>query len=182
MRISGQVWLSVLALGAAFGLTSASVGAPAAPPTLCLTGEEPVLSCGVAGGKVLSLCARGEALQYRFGRKGAPEMVWPTQMQPAAGRFFLSTTTYAGGGEERIRFSAGGFDYVVFSRMIAGEWNADGTRGKFFDEGVVVLKGGKVVGKKLCVTEPQMTAFPKMYDRLQREETEPLDITCCGEK
>lgn len=182
MRIVGKVWLSALALAAAFGLTTASVGAPPSASTLCRAGEEPVLACGVAGGKILSLCASGERLQYRFGRKGVPEMVWPARPEPANGRFYLSTTMYAGGGEERIRFSSSGFDYVVFQRDIAGDWNKDGTRGHFQDEGVVVLRAGKVVGKKLCVGAVANDAFPKMYDRLEREETEPLDIPCCGEK
>lgn len=181
MRISGQVWLSAVIGAALLGLTTAA-SAPPAAPSLCVAGEEPVLACAVAGGKVMSLCARGDQLQYRFGKAGAVEMTWPEQPGPAKGRFRLSTTTYSGGGEERIRFSSGGFDYVVFQRDIAGEWNPDGTRGHFQDEGVVVLKGGRIVGRKLCVGAIANDAFPKMYDRLEREETEPLDLPCCGEK
>lgn len=176
--------VSLLAVGAARG------PAPASPPSLCLAGEQPVLSCGV-GGKVLSLCASGPLtaagatqarMQYRFGRPGRVEMAWPTRPESPRGRFFLGTTMYSGGGEERIRFSNAGYDYVVFQRTIAGEWDDEGHRAHHDDEGVVVLKAGKVVGKRICTTPAANDGFPKMYDLLEREETEPLDIPCCGRK
>ena len=181
MRISGKVWLSAVIGAALLGPTTAG-GAPPVAESLCVAGEEPVLACAVTGGKVMSLCARGDQLQYRFGKAGAVEMTWPEKPGPAKGRFSLSTTMFSGGGEERIRFSSGGFDYVVFQRDIAGDWNPDGTRGHFQDEGVVVLKDGRIVAKKLCVGAVANDAFPKMYDLLGHKEAEPLDLPCCGEK
>lgn len=182
MRISGGVWLSAVIAAAATGTATMAGDAPAASPRLCAAGEEAVLACGVDGGKVLSLCARDGLLQYRFGKAGAPEMVWPDRPAPAKGRFFLSTTAFAGGGEERIRFSNGGYDYVVFQRDVALDWNPDGTRDRHQDEGVVVLKAGKVVGRRICARGLINDGFPKMYDLLEREETEPLDIPCCAGK
>jgi hypothetical protein len=189
MPINGRVWLAILAATTLAGAGSASRSAPPAAPSLCVAGETPVLSCGVKGGKILSLCASGRLdtaaatrLQYRFGRRGAPELVWPTGPEAPAGRFRLAATPYAGGGEERIRFSIGAFDYVVFQRTIAGDWNPDGTRDHFQDEGVAVLRAGKVVGRQTCTTAVANEGFPKMYDLLEREETEPLDIPCCGKK
>ena len=176
--------VSLLAVGAA------RPPAPATPPSLCQAGEQSVLSCGV-GGKVLSLCATGPLtaagaaqarMQYRFGRPGKVEMAWPARPESPRGRFFLGTTMYSGGGEERIRFSNEGYDYVVFQRTIAGEWDDEGHRAHFQDEGVVVLKGGRAVGKRICTTAAANDGFPKMYDLLKREETEPLDIPCCGRR
>ncbi len=155
----------------------------------CAAGEEPVLSCPVEGGKVLSLCATGAGgpaaslrLQYRFGKPGRPELVYPDRPASAKGRFFLSTTPFSGGGEERIRFRSGAYDYLVFQRDIAGGWNEDGTRDHYQDEGVAVEKDGKVVGLRLCVGPTENSGFPKMYDRLEREERDQIDATCCGEK
>lgn len=182
MRINGQVWLSVVIAVAATGLGGRAGSAPAATPSLCTSGETAVLACGVGSGKIVSLCARDGKLQYRFGKAGAHEMTWPAQPETPRGLFFLSTTTYSGGGEERIRFSNGGYDYIVFQRTIALNWNPDGTREHFQDEGVAVLKDGKIVGKKICVLGLANDGFPKMYDLLEREETEPLDIPCCARK
>lgn len=164
-------------------LALAATPATATAATLCVAGEQPVLSCVVEGGKILSLCAVGAdgaadqlRLQYRFGRPGAPELVHPDRMAAAKGRFFLSTTPFSGGGEERIRFRSGAYDYTVFQRTLAGAWNDDGTRDHYQDEGVVVEKDGKVVGKRLCQGDLDNTAYPKMYDRLEREERDQIDV------
>ncbi|MDP1736252.1 MAG: hypothetical protein Q8L23_02295 [Caulobacter sp.] len=183
-----------LALAAVSLLAVAATSVPpvqaASTPNLCAPGEQPVLSCGV-GGKVLSLCASGSLtaegagsvkMQYRFGRKGAVEMAWPVRPEHPRGLFFLSTTMFSGGGEERIRFSNGGYDYVVFQRTIAGSRDEDGVRGSYQDEGVAVLKAGKVVGRHICTTPAVNDGYPKMYDVLEREDGEALDIPCCGEK
>ncbi len=182
----------VLAVAAmlAVGASPVSPVQAASTPSLCAPGQTPVLSCGI-GGKVLSLCASGTLtteraasvkMQYRFGRKGAVEMAWPVRPEHPRGLFFLSTTMFSGGGEERIRFSNGGYDYVVFQRTIAGSRDEDGARGYYTDEGVAVLKGGRVVGKHICTTAAANDGYPKMYDILEREDGEPLDIPCCGEK
>lgn len=149
----------------------------------CKPGEEAVLSCPVGGGKVLSLCATGAngpadglKMQYRFGKPGAVELSYPDRMAPAKGRFFLSTTPFSGGGEERIRFRSGSYDYVVFQRTLAGAWNDDGTRDHYQDEGVAVERDGKVVGKQICAGGLENDGFPKMYDRLEREERDQIDL------
>ncbi|ATQ42319.1 hypothetical protein [Caulobacter mirabilis] len=168
----------------ALALMGLAVAGPAGAGAvgLCSPGEEPVLSCPVEGGKVLSLCATGAGgpaaglkLQYRFGRPGKPELVYPDRPASAKGRFFLSTTPFSGGGEERVRFRSGPYDYLVFQRDIAGAWNEDGTRDHYQDEGVAVEKDGKVVGVRLCLGPTENSGFPKMYDRLEREARDPID-------
>ncbi len=182
MRIVRTVWLLALAMVATFGLASASMGEPRAMPSLCLAGEEPVLSCSVRGGKILSLCARGESLQYRFGRRGSLELAWPEQPAPAKGRFFFSVTGYAGGFEERIRFSNQGYDYVLFNCVIAGRWFSDGTRKRFEDAGVVIHRGGWFVGKQLCRSGWD-SRRSSLKDQLSEEAFDhDLDTPCCGDR
>lgn len=185
-----RVWATAAVGAALVGLSGGTSGQAAGGAGLCLAGETPVLSCTV-GKRVLSLCGTGitgavpspsATLQYRFGRKGAVEMRYPSSPTPPGDLFRLSTTMFAGGGEERIRFSSGAYDYLVFQRDIAGEWNEDGTRDHFQDEGVVVERAGKVLAVHTCTGDLVNGGYPKMYDLLQREERGALDIPCCGDE
>lgn len=183
--MSARVWLSAAIIAASFGLSTVSRGAGPAVPSLCVAGEQPVLTCGVGKGRIASLCATGTLtaagaatvkMQYRFGRKGAVEMAWPARPADPRGLFVLSATGYSGGGTERIRFSNGGYDYFVFQRTLAGDRDSEGHREHLMDEGVAVLRGSKVVAVHTCRTPTDNGGYPKMYDVLQREEREDLDI------
>ncbi|MDP1632898.1 MAG: hypothetical protein Q8L66_15885 [Caulobacter sp.] len=145
--------------------------AASAIPSLCAAGESVVFSCG-AGDRVISLCATGGspvAMQYRFGRKGAIELAYPKPAAAPKGVFFVSSTPYGGGGERRIRFTNGDYSYYLFSRTIAGEWDAEGNRPHTFEDGVIVFRGGKLISDKRCTTEVDSSGQEKAGAALDQE-------------
>ncbi|MBI5942672.1 MAG: hypothetical protein HY859_19900, partial [Caulobacterales bacterium] len=97
--------------------------------------------------------------------------------------FFFSGTGYAGGGEERIRFRSGGYDYVLFKSSIAGSWLPGGYREHFEDDGVMVLKARKLVSVQMCRDLDENASFSAMSEVLDREQFDhDIDTPCCGEK
>ena len=121
-----------------------------AEPTLCLAGESVLFSCRIAS-KLLSVCAvdaKNQALHYRYGKPGRPELVYPERN--ARGAFYQSSSTLIGGGEMRIDFDRGSVNYVVFSRVRRSEPDDEGRREPVFEDGLRVTKSGKPMIDKLC--------------------------------
>ena len=93
------------------------------PLDLCTPAEKIVFSCTL-GAKTASICASPDLtetsgyVQYRFGTDKQLELVYPKTLLPPKAKFFFSSTAYAGGDADRIRFKIAGFDYVVFHSMI----------------------------------------------------------------
>ncbi|RZU02635.1 hypothetical protein [Rivibacter subsaxonicus] len=140
----------------------------AAPPSrfLCSADEEVVFGCTL-GRRMVSLCASPgpapQKLQYRTGMPGKLELVVPPAPEPAAGTFIHSSTGYSGGGEARLRFRNGNWDYWLFDRTLRGE------QGPVFSSGVVVRRTGQRHGKELkCVEEAGFGAFDG--ERFERED------------
>lgn len=129
----------------ALWVTSAAFSPAArAEDSLCSAPEKVFFSC-VTGKKIVSVCASADypapsaALQYRFGSKGAPEIVWPEAATSRAGVTF-GNIGYSGGGLGYIRFTNGDIEYVVYSGMGKG-WSKDG---------VMVEQNGKSLANHLC--------------------------------
>ncbi len=135
--MSGRFVLAILALS---GLACAGGTPPSPPPlestptspsapppseaplegTLCVSGEESLLTCGTASGGLLSLCGRGERVRYRFGLPGAVELEYPEEEQAVQDAFgWTSTITQGGmgaapGGQySKLSFANGDVRYTV---------------------------------------------------------------------
>lgn len=112
---------------------------------LCQSGEVVAFSCDIRS-KSVSVCVADEDnLVYRFGKMNATEL---TLHSPV----FFSSTGYSGGGEGRLRFPNGRYDYVVYSGITNGEWldKATGLREKVEFAGILVLKDKHLLSDLKC--------------------------------
>jgi hypothetical protein len=97
----------------------------AAVETHCATDELIVFNCST-GKKIVSVCASKTMsatsgyLQYRFGRKGSPELIYPEVKIPPKVDIQANTLTFAGGGGAYIRFKRDRHSYVVYTAIGRG--------------------------------------------------------------
>ncbi|HEY6093657.1 MAG TPA: hypothetical protein VIU93_01770 [Gallionellaceae bacterium] len=146
--------------------------------THCSKQEQVVFSCH-AGKKILSLCmskpvaGQGGYLQYRFGALGRPELIFPKALQPGAENFFYSTAGYSAGGEGRVRFSIGTYDYVLYSKITSGPPRKGGSREKYQSAGMVIRNNKKQIGSLQCAEKNSDFDFPDGY---LNEESFDYDI------
>lgn len=127
----------------------------AAPDSLCGRNESPVFECNV-GNKRLSICAAGDlrrdtgTLQYRFGTRERIELRYPLPAAAPSGYFLASRTTYSGGGELRIRFRNGDYDYLIFDSTTRTGFGAAGNQ-PVFEAGVQVKHRGRLLATRRCI-------------------------------
>lgn len=131
------------------GLAACLFANPAwAADSHCSSQETTVFNCS-AGKKIISVCASKDLdksagyLQYRFGPKAAPEVQVPQAKIHPGASIKSGTLMFSGGGGAYIRFSNGGYDYVVYTAIGRG-WGVK--------EGVAVEKGGKLAANVPCKT------------------------------
>lgn len=159
----------------AFALLSQAAVVAAPEKSLCDAGETPLFQCTIKD-KQVSLCASGVnkddagRLQYRFGTAQKIELRYPDTSQPASGTFFKSETGYSGGGEERIRFKNGDYDYFLFERTVRTGFG-NGPNNPEFSAGVIT-RHGKTVSTRLCSRDGAMKPASRL---LPEEEFEYLD-------
>jgi hypothetical protein len=97
----------------------------AATPSLCEAGESTYFSCRLKGAKVVSICGSGQVnpvdndghrvawLQYRMGRKGALELVFPKQQDGSVRQFEGGSERGAGVRINTLNFTISGIRYTV---------------------------------------------------------------------
>lgn len=128
-------------LSLAVSLIAPAVGAAAPASTMCAKGDQPVLSCPLAGSKkTVSLCATADAAHgedrfyYAYGSDASkPELRYPSAGSEA--RFTRTHLRFGGNtGGFAYAFTNAGFKYVIYS--ISGARNLE-------DQGLVVLKDGE---------------------------------------
>ena len=107
----------------------------------CGQDEQTVFTCPVQGGKTISVCGKDGEVEYRFGA-GVPELAIK------GGRF--ASVPYSGGGEAQIAFANGDTQYIVFSRIVRTNFTAGEPNNPEFTDGVAIVRGGEVIGEKLC--------------------------------
>jgi len=123
----------------------------------CAASEETIFSCKTSGGKRIAVCATGSGkVEYRFGSK-QPELVL------SGGRW--AAAAYSGGGEAQIAFDNGATRYVVFSRMVRTNFEADEPNYPAISDGVLVLRKDKVVATLTCADADPM---PVQYDAAEK--------------
>lgn len=120
--------------------------APAVAKVACASDEQELFSCA-AGTKRIAVCgvtnAQGQkTAQYRFGGSGKPEIVLD------GGRF--ASVPYSGGGEAQIEFANGGVRYIVYSRTVRTNFEADEPNNPEFTDGVLVVRDGKPIAERNC--------------------------------
>jgi hypothetical protein len=128
-----------------------ALSASAAPPTLCLTAEVNVFSCG-AGKKVISVCASKDAsadqgyIQYRFGSPQKVELTVPASKSvPPAKSAIAGNLSFSGGGGAYLRFPTGDYEYIVYTAIGKGWGEKDG---------VAIEQKGKRRAHVSCTDEP----------------------------
>lgn len=122
--------------------------AHAATPGLCEAGESTYFSCKLKGSKMLAICGSGQVdplendghraawLQYRMGRPGALELVFPKRRSGSVAKFTGESHRGVGVRIDALHFSIGSIRYAVedaYSSLTDGGFT-----------GVKVVVGGKV--------------------------------------
>lgn len=128
----------------------------------CKEQEQTVFSCSL-GSKIVSVCASNDIsptkgyLQYRFGPKNAPELIFPASTE-SSNRSILRSGIYmfSGGGGGYLRFINGQYNYVVYTAIGKG-W---GTK-----EGVAVEKGNKLLTNIKCQEVPDSKLGEDLFTR-----------------
>jgi hypothetical protein len=151
-------------LMALLGAGSAALAAKAPlNASLCQADERVYFSCQAGNGpKRIALCGqvKGGAgvhgfLQYRFGTREHPEMVYPSSRNESLEKF-----TYGGAYQKmgrmdsrEVSFHSGSFDYTVYiTSYPLGDAESDGYGS---ESGVRVTRGAKDVATIKCGSEPE---------------------------
>ena len=121
-----------------------------AQPVACAQGERTLFFCE-AGRKQIAVCgvtdAKGKpSAQYRYGSDTA-------ELVLADGRF--ASVPYSGGGESQIEFVNDATRYIVYSRTVRTNFKAGEPNDPEMTDGVMVVRGGKVLSDKQCTSDPQ---------------------------
>ena len=150
-----RIALAVLALASLVTASSSGAAQPAKEAGLCSPTEEEIFVCKTA--KALAyVCASKpfkpdvSVMQYRFGSPGKIQLQYPASPALAAGHFRMSSTAYSGGGEGHLAFSNDGYDYILYDRTTAGDWDKQGHRAHTFATGILVRKGKAIVSNIAC--------------------------------
>jgi hypothetical protein len=131
--------------------------------SLCAADEHVYFSCQAENSaKRIALCGQVEGgngvhgfLQYRFGKRENPEMVYPSSRNESLEKF-----TYDGAYQKmgrtdtsEVSFHSGSFDYTVYIMSYPlGDAESDGY-GR--ESGVRVARGGKEVATVKCDGKPE---------------------------
>lgn len=132
------------------GLGFLVTGSVLAGDSHCTKQEDTVFSCTI-NQKIVSVCASKNLspstgyLQYRFGNKGSPELVFPSLTDLPKKYTQAKTLMFSGGGGAYIRFIKDQFSYVVYTAIGKG-W---GTK-----DGVAVEKNKKISSNFKCKDVP----------------------------
>jgi len=160
-------------------LTMAATGFDALAGTseqryLCKAQETLLFGCD-SGPKMISICAsQGFSattgyVQYRFGTPDKIELTYPETPSPPKGHFWLSSTSYSGGGEAHLRFTNHGVTYAVFDRMVRTNFTPGEPNDPEMSEGIVVRPQGKKATRRLC-TSSEGGIRQQAYTTLERED------------
>jgi hypothetical protein len=141
-------------------------------PSLCQAGETAVFSCAI-GGKTASLCASGDigpgqgSLSYRFGRKGAVELIHPDKPVPPDQAFSAAVVGDAGFAGDIVRFSRGDTRYTLYSIIVKGQGERDG---------ILVTRGGRQLADLKCRDFALGSDAWKLLYRAKLPKAEPASL------
>lgn len=141
---------------------------------LCQSDEKLIFGCEI-GNKLVSLCASDHMTkttgyaQYRFGLPGKVELIYPASKIPPGGNFFLSSTSYSGGGATIIRFNNAGSEYLIFDSMVRTNFAPDEPNDPAFQAGIVTRQDGEITSSRLCV-DSAASIRAEAFDVFARED------------
>ena len=131
----------------------------------CGEQETVSFSCDIRAKSVSVCVTKQDTLVYRYGKPNQIELELHAPVQ-------FSSTAYSGGGEGRLRFSNGRYDYIVYSGITNGEWlDAEaGIREKVELGGIYVVKDQRLLADLKC------TAYSDKHyiHNLPEHEAEPF--------
>jgi hypothetical protein len=155
----------------------ATYAGPAAGATLCNSDERIVFSCS-AGSRIASICASSDlsktqgSIQYRFGRPGRLELVYPEAATAPGEAFQAGMLMFSGGGGAWLRFRRGLVDYTIFSAT--GKWGPGGASRDV--AGVAVRNQGKNLAGVACGKGlPEGDFGPDFFDQIGLKISEDSD-------
>jgi len=144
--------------------------------THCSPDEAVFFSCRLAKSeKVVSLCGRvterGETpwVQYRFGRVGKPEMVFPKSTNGSLEKFggVRQTTKAVGLTNEEVWFRAGSYSYLI-AHSSGGDCEGECQE----QNNLTVFKSGSVVVAKFSCVPPVSNDLSSLRDYLSDDQSD----------
>jgi hypothetical protein len=145
-----------------------------AAPSLCAANERVVFSCST-GAHAASICASKDlsSLQYRFGKPGSVDLVYPEGGTKPADAFIMGSLAFSGGGGAWLRFDKGPFRYTIFTAL--AKWGRGGVLADA--SGVAVERDGKAFANFPCRGAAASEMGPDLFDKLGlKESDEAFDI------
>lgn len=140
-------------LPAIFGLMVLAIARPAhGAPTLCKKTEINYFSCK-AGAQIISLCASRDLsstsgyMQFRYGRKGNIEQIFPKEKKHPKGLFSNTHENYTDGVEFGLHFNVGDVTYTVYNTITFPGSNRDQAN----RHGLRITKGDAFMKETECV-------------------------------
>lgn len=131
--------------------------------SLCQAEETILFSCMTKQNKIISLCAsKGLSatngyIQYRFGKKDAIELIYPTnQTMPASKAFQGRAQMFSGGGGIYLRFKNKAYDYLIYEGIGKG-WTVSG---------LILLKNSKFLTYFACSNKAIAEITPDLLNQL----------------
>jgi hypothetical protein len=88
---------------------------------LCHANEGALFSCPTSRARWISLCGTGKSLQYRFGRVGAVELVFPTNAESGPQTMFFADYRRPRVERAEVRFENQGTEYAIFDYQEEGK-------------------------------------------------------------
>lgn len=141
-------------------------------PSLCQAGEAAIFSCAI-GGKIASLCASSDIgpgqgnLTYRFGRKGAIELIHPEKPMSPDQAFSTAVVGDAGFAGDIVRFARGETRYTLYSIIVKGQGERDGIR---------VSRSGRRIADMKCKDFALGADAWKLLYRAKLPKAEPASL------
>ena len=149
---------ALVLVGLVYGVSLPAI----ARDTHCSEQEQTVFSCSL-GKKLVSVCASSDIsptsgyLQYRFGKKNAPELIFPATTESTLRSVVRARTLmFSGGGGGYLRFINGRYSYIVYTAIGKG-W---GTK-----DGVSVEKDDKPIANLKCQDVPASVLGEDFFTR-----------------
>lgn len=143
-----------------------------ARPSLCQPHEIAMFSCAI-GSKIASLCASPDIgpsqgrLAYRFGRKGAIELIHPEAPMPPDQAFSTAVVGDGGFAGDIVRFSRGETRYTLYSIIVKGKGDSDG---------ILVSRAGRRLADLKCKDFALGTDAWKLLYRAKLPKAEPASL------
>jgi hypothetical protein len=146
-----------------------------ATPSLCEAGELTYFSCQLKSSKVVAICGSGQVnpldngghraawLQYRMGRPGTLELVFPKQRSRSVAKFSGESHRGAGVRIDALQFAIGGIRYTV-----------EDSYSSLTDDGFAGVK--VVVGRKETVLACNGDANVDAEFEMISQELEPIPM------